>query len=98
MSHFLLPFLPSQIAGFDIDGCIITTKSGKVFPTAPDDWKYVQPLAYLLNPLLHFTWTFTCLLSSLCFIKRILYPEIKRKLANLLEGGYKVGQSSVELL
>ncbi|MFH4974066.1 hypothetical protein AB6A40_000775 [Gnathostoma spinigerum] len=33
----------SKIAGFDVDGTVIVTKSGKTFPVDENDWKFFSP-------------------------------------------------------
>lgn len=42
-----------QIAGFDLDGTIIVTRSGKKFPEDADDWKICMPEVYGKLKCLH---------------------------------------------
>lgn len=75
-----------KISGFDIDGCIITTKSGKVFPTAPDDWRILFPeIQPRLASLLKKQYKVVFFTNQMGIAKGKLRPEVfKSKVEDIL--------------
>ncbi|XP_031559592.1 bifunctional polynucleotide phosphatase/kinase-like isoform X2 [Actinia tenebrosa] len=77
----------SKIAGFDMDGTIITTKSGKVFPTDAADWKIALPeIPGRLKKLWSDGYKIVFFTNQNGIAKKkVSVPDFKKKVENILE-------------
>lgn len=76
----------NKIAGYDIDGTIITTKSGNVFPKHTDDWQILYPEVAKKLKLLHQSGYKICFFTNQGGIGsgKIQLDDFKRKIKDIL--------------
>ena len=76
----------SAVAGFDIDGCVITTKSGKKFPTGPNDWKFLLDCVSAKLKDLHTSGTKVVFFTNQAGIekKKVDVQELQKKFEDIV--------------
>ncbi|XP_067616828.1 uncharacterized protein F21D5.5 [Eurosta solidaginis] len=76
-----------KVAGYDIDGTIITTKSGNVFPKHTDDWQILYPEVPKKMKLLQQSGYKLCFFTNQGGIGsgKITLDDFKRKIKDILE-------------
>ncbi|XP_017471555.1 PREDICTED: uncharacterized protein F21D5.5 [Rhagoletis zephyria] len=77
----------NKIAAYDIDGTIITTKSGNVFPKHADDWQIIYPEVRKKLKLLHQSGYKICFFTNQGGIAsgKIKLDDFKRKIKEILQ-------------
>ncbi|KAK3745074.1 hypothetical protein QZH41_014559 [Actinostola sp. cb2023] len=77
----------SKIAGFDMDGTLITTKSGRVFPTNTGDWKIALPqIPGKLKSLWSEGYKIVIFTNQNGIAKKkVSIPDFKKKIENVIQ-------------
>ena len=74
----------SKVAGFDMDGTIITTRSGKVFPVDKSDWKLLYPeIPSSLEKLLNEGFKIVFMTNQMGIGKNISLEVFKQKVKDI---------------